>query len=84
MPKEGNGSFGARGCWTTGGPYSLLREGSIATQQPGTKLTIINGFLRGRRCVQQADVFDKSKESPYPDYAFRVRIVGEDGQKESR
>ncbi len=25
-------------------------------------------------------MFDKSKESPYRDYAFRVRLVGEDGQ----
>ena len=59
----------------------ILKGQEIATQQPGTKLTIISGFLRGRRCVHQADVFDKWKESPYPDYAFRVRLVGEDGQE---
>ena len=38
----------------------------MATKQPGTKLTTISGMFRGRRCVHQADVFDKSKESPYP------------------
>ncbi len=81
MPNEGNGSFGAKGCWTTGGPNSLLREDSIATQQPGTKLTIISGFLRGRRGNHQADLFDKFNDSPYPDYAFRVRLVEEDGQE---
>ncbi len=26
-------------------------------------------------------MFDKSKKSPSPDYAFRVRLVGEDGQE---
>ena len=26
-------------------------------------------------------MFDKSKESPYRDYAFRVRLVEEDGQE---
>ena len=26
-------------------------------------------------------MFDKSKESPYPDCAFKVRLVGEDGQE---
>jgi len=44
----------------------------MATQTAGTKLTIISGYLRGRRCIHQVDVFDKVKESPYADYPFRV------------
>ena len=38
------------------------------TPKPGNEQTI-------------ADVFDQWKESPYPDYAFRVRLVDEDGQE---
>ena len=64
----------------TGGPYSLLQEDGMATQQPGTKLTIISGSLRGCRCVHQADVYDKSVDSPVPVPAFRVRLVTEDGE----
>ena len=52
----------------------------MATQQPGTKLTIISGSLRGRRCVHQADVYDKSVDSPVPVPAFRVRLVTEEGE----
>ena len=47
----------------------------MATKQPGTKLTTISGMFRGRRCVHQADVFDKSLDSPVPVPAFRVRLV---------
>ena len=47
----------------------------MATQQPGTKLTIIAGSLRGRRCIHEADVFDKSLDSPVPVPAFRVLLV---------
>ncbi len=68
------------GHWTTGGPYSLLGDGSMATQKPGTKLTIISGVLRGRRCIHEEDVFDKSVDSPVPVPAFRVRLVTEDGE----
>ena len=78
--KGGDSSTGLMGCWTTGGPNSLLGEASIATQQPGTKLTIIAGVYRGRRCVHQADVFDKSLDSPVPIPAFRVRLVTDDGE----
>ena len=53
----------------------------MATQTPGTKLTVISGYLRGRRCIHQADVFDKIKESPYSDHAFRVQLVGNDGNE---
>ena len=47
----------------------------MATQPPGTKLTIIAGTLRGRRCIHQADVFDKPISSPFPEHAFWVRLV---------
>ena len=52
----------------------------MATQQPGTKLTIIAGSLRGRRCIHLADVFDKPINSPVPDHAFRVQLVDDDDQ----
>ena len=78
--KGGHRLFWFRGCWTTGGPNSLKQVESIATQQPGTKLTIISGFLRGRRCVHQADLFDESVDSPVPVPAFRVQLVAEDGE----
>jgi len=52
----------------------------MATQQPGTKLTIISGSLRGRRCIHEADVFDISLDSPVPVPAFRVHLVTEDGE----
>jgi len=53
----------------------------MATQQPGTKLTIISGTLRGRRCIHEADVLDKSVDSPaVPVPAFRVHLVTEDGE----
>ncbi len=52
----------------------------MATQQPGTKLTIIAGPLRGRRCIHVADVFDKTLESPVPIPAFRVQLVSEEGE----
>lgn len=78
--REGNGSFGFRGCWTTSGSYSLLREDSIATQQPGTKLTIVAGPLRGRRCIHEADLLDKTLDSPVPIPAFRVQLVTDDGE----
>ena len=52
----------------------------MATQQPGTKLTIISGCLRGRRCIHEADVLDQSVDSPVPVPAFRVHLVTEDGQ----
>ena len=47
----------------------------MATQQPGTKLTIISSSLRGRRCIHEADEFDKSVDSPVSVPAFRVRLV---------
>ena len=75
------GSFGFRGCWTTSGPDPSLQEDSIATQQPGTKLTIISGALRGRRCIHVEDEIDKSLDSPaVPVPAFRVRLVTDDGE----
>jgi len=54
----------------------------MATQPPGTKLTIISGCLRGRRCIHEADVLDKSVDSPVPVPAFRVRLVTEEGEEE--
>jgi len=51
----------------------------MATQKPGTKLTIISGSLRGRRCIHEEDVLDKSVDSPVPVPAFRVQLVTEDG-----
>ena len=51
----------------------------MATQTAGTKLTIISGYLRGRRCIHQVDVFDKVKESPYLEHAFRLPLVEDDG-----
>ena len=51
----------------------------MATQQPGTKLTIIAGSLRGRHCIHQADLLDKALDSPVPVPAFRVQLVTEDG-----
>ncbi len=51
----------------------------MATQPPGTKMTIIAGSLRGRRCIHQADVFDKTMSSPFPDHAFRVQLVDDQG-----
>lgn len=54
----------------------------MATQQPGTKLTIISGSLRGRRCIHEADVFDKPIDSPVPDHAFRVQLVNDDGERD--
>ena len=53
----------------------------MATQQPGTKLTIISGSLRGCRCIHLADIFDKPIGSPVPDHAFRVQLVDDDGQE---
>ncbi len=55
----------------------------MATQPPGTKLTIIAGALRGRRCVHQADVYDKSVDSPVPVPAFKVQLVTADGEPDS-
>ena len=52
----------------------------MATQPPGTKLTIISGSLRGQRCIHLADVFDKSVDSPVPVPAFRVQLVAEEGE----
>ena len=52
----------------------------MATQQPGTKLTIISGSFRGRHCIHQADVLDKTLDSPVPVPAFRVQLVTEDGE----
>ena len=37
----------------------------MSTYPPNTKLTIISGYLRGRRCFFQVDVFDKVREWPY-------------------
>ena len=47
----------------------------MATQQPGTMLTIIAGAIRGRRCIHEAEVFEISVDSPVPVPAFRVRLV---------
>ena len=52
----------------------------MATQQPGTKLTIIAGSLRERRGIHQADLLDKTLDSPVPVPAFRVNLVTEDGE----
>ena len=52
----------------------------MATQQPGTKLPIIAGTLRGRRCIHQADLLDKTVDSPVPIPAFQVQLVAEDGE----
>ena len=54
----------------------------MATQQPGTKLTIISGPLRGRRCIHEADVFEPSNSSTVPGPAFRVRLVAVTGEPE--
>ncbi len=54
----------------------------MATQLPGTKLTIIAGSLRGRRCIHQADVFDNPISSPFPEHAFRMRLVDDQGVPE--
>ena len=54
----------------------------MPTQKPGTKLTIISGSLRGRRCIHEADVLDKSVDSTVPVPAFRVQMVTEDGVPE--
>ena len=35
---------------------------------------------RGRRCIHEADVFDRSVDSPVPVPAFKVRLVAEDGE----
>ena len=58
----------------------LFEGGFMAAQQPGTKMTIISGSLRGRRCIHEADVLDKSVDSPVPVPAFRVQLVTEDGE----
>ena len=63
-------------------PYSLPQEDSVGTQQQGTKLTIISGSLRGRRCIHESDVFDKSVDSPVPVPAFRVRLVTKEGESD--
>ena len=60
--------------------YSSLGEARIATQLPGTKLTIIAGPLRGRHCIHEADVFEKTLDSPAPVPAFRVQLVPEEGE----
>lgn len=52
----------------------------MATQQQGTKLTINSGSLRGRHCMHEADVFEKTLDSPVPVPAFRVRLVTEHGE----
>ena len=52
----------------------------MATQQPGNKLTIISGPLRGRYCIHEADVFEKTLDSPVPVPAFRVHLVTGDGE----
>ena len=80
--KGGQRLLWSEGCWTTSGPNSLLREDGIATQQPGTKLTIIAGPLRGRRCIHEADVLEPSTSSTVPGPAFRVRLVTEVGEPE--
>ena len=54
----------------------------MATQQPGTKLAIISGSLRGWRCIHEEDVLDKTLDSPVPVPAFRVQLVSEDGEME--
>ncbi len=54
----------------------------MATQQPGTKLTIISGPLRGSRCIHEADVFEPSMSSTVPGPALRVRLVTEAGEPE--
>jgi len=59
----------------------LYYMGQYSHPKAKHQLTIISGFLRGRRWIHQADAFDKSKESRYRDYAFRVRLVEEDGQE---
>lgn len=69
------------GRWSSSGPTPLLRGEIIATQQPGTKLTIIAGPLRGRRCIHLADVFGKPIGSPVLDHAFRVMLVNDEGQE---
>ena len=52
----------------------------MATQQPGTKLTIIAGSLRGRRCIHEADLLDITVDSPVPVPAFRVQLVNAGGE----
>ena len=54
----------------------------MATQTPGTKLTIISGSFRGRKCIHVADVFDKPVDSPVRDHGFRVQLVSDEGQEE--
>jgi len=54
----------------------------MATQQPGTKLTIISGPLRGRRCIHEADVFEETMINPVSGPAFRAQLVTEDGEVE--
>ena len=51
----------------------------MTTQQLGTKLTNISGYL-GAAGASTRPMWDKPKESPYPDHAFQIRLVDDDGK----
>lgn len=56
-------------------------EVAVATQKPGTQLTIISGSLRGRKCTHLADVFARPVDSPVAGHGFRVQLLTDDAEE---